>query len=81
MLEVEKRPKNGTKIEKYEVKKPEDIIVTKYETVITYENGAKIERRKPKKVNVTKLVNETKKLIKAQTAEEKLAELEKVFTK
>ena len=81
MLEVENRPKTATKLEKPTERKTEDIIVTKYETVVTYENGAKIERRKPKKVNVTKLVNETKKLIKAQTAEEKLAELEKVFTK
>jgi hypothetical protein len=81
MLEVEKRPKTATNLEKPVERKTEDIIVTKYETVVTYENGAKIERRKPKKVNVTKLVNETKKLIKMQTAEEKLAELEKVFTK
>lgn len=81
MLEVENRPKTSKKLSEPIKRKTEDIIVTKYETVITYENGAKIERRKPKKVNVTKLVNETKKLIKAQTAEEKLAELEKVFTK
>lgn len=61
--------------------KPEDIIVTKYQTITEYKDGCKIERRVPKKVNVTKLVNETKKLLKNQTAEEKLSELERIFSK
>lgn len=58
-----------------------DIIITKYEKKIDYnENGEKIEKRIPYKVNITKKINETAKLIKEQTAQEKLAELEKIFT-
>ena len=59
----------------------QEIVITKYEEEITYENGAKIIRKIPHNVNITKMVNESKKLVKNYTAEEKLAELEKVFTK
>ena len=58
-----------------------DIIVNRIRTVTTYENGLKVERQIKKQVNVTKMVNETKKLIKQETASEKLAEIEKIFTK
>ena len=59
-----------------------DIIITKYEKKTTYsDQGDMIIRRIPVKVNITKKVNETAKLIKEQTAAEKLAELEKIFTK
>ena len=68
--------------EEAELKKPpkrKDIIVTKFETKIEYENGVKRERRVPTKTNVTKLVNETKKLVKQNKASETLAEIEKLM--
>lgn len=59
-----------------------DIIITKYKNETTYnEDGSRTEKRVPVKVNITKKVNETAKLVKEQTAAEKLAELEKIFTK
>jgi hypothetical protein len=60
----------------------DDIIITKYEKQITYdEEGNKIEKRIPIKVNITRKVNESAKLIKEYKAEEKLAEIEKIFSK
>lgn len=59
--------------------KRKDIIVTKFETKIEYENGVKMERRVPVKTNVTKLVNETKKIVKQNKASETLAEIEKLM--
>lgn len=65
-----------------EAGKVKDVIVTRYTEVETVnENGEKVIKRKANEINVTKLVNETKKLVKNATAEEKLAELEKIFTK
>ena len=59
-----------------------DTIVKKLEIVNDFnEKGEMLTRKVYKKVNLTKLANETKKLLKTQTAEEKLAELEKVFSK
>ena len=78
MLEV---CKNQKVFRTQELKQPANIIVTKHEEQTTYENGARITKRIPKKVDVTALVNETKKLIKTMTAEEKIAEVEKIFTK
>lgn len=62
--------------------KPKDIIVVKYETKTDYDqSGNMTVKRVPKKVNVTKMVNESKKLIKRNNAAETLAQLEKIFTK
>lgn len=59
-----------------------DIIVTKYQNQTVYnEDGSFTVKRIPTKVNITKKINESKKLIKKDTAAEKLAELEKIFTK
>ena len=59
-----------------------DVIITKYEKKTTYnEEGDMIIKRIPVKVNITKKVNETAKIIKEQTAAEKLADIEKIFTK
>lgn len=59
-----------------------DIIIEKltYQETVT-ENG--IIEKKPtyKKVNLTKKINETAKLLKTNTAEEKIKELEKIFTR
>ena len=58
-----------------------DIIVTKtIDVEEEKEDGTRIIKKQKTKVNITKKVNETAKLIKNKTAEEKLAELEKVFT-
>lgn len=60
--------------------KGREIIVNKvsWETEVA-ENGDITKKRKIKKVNITKKINEEKKLIKNNQAEEKLAELEKIF--
>lgn len=59
-----------------------ETVVRKLEIVNDFnEKGEMITKRVYKKVNLTKLANETKKLIKTQTAEQKLAEMEKIFTK
>lgn len=62
------------------VEPKQDIIVAEaVETIEETENGRLIKRTF-KKRNVTKIMNETKKLIKANTASEKLAEIERIFT-
>lgn len=77
MLEILK--KGVMKQEKIE---PHDIIITKYEEKIEYnKDGSKLVKRVPKKVNITKMVNERKKVIKQRTAQDVLDEIEKVFTK
>lgn len=81
MLEILKKAKQPKKGAKEKDKPNRDIFVTKYEELIEYKNGEKIIKRVPKVVNITKKVNETKKLIKNYSAEEKLIELERIFTK
>ena len=62
--------------------KPKDIIITKYKDEESVnEDGSITHKRIPINVNITKKINEEKKLIKTYTAEEKLIELEKVFSK
>lgn len=79
--EVMKEPPNIV-LNKQQVNdlKGREIIVNKvsWETEVA-ENGDIIKKRKIKKVNITKKINEEKKLIKNNQAEEKLAELEKIF--
>ena len=80
MLEVCNIKKKPSK--KHEDKTSKDVIITKYKIeTIENEDGTTTIKRIPVNVNITKKVNETKKMIKNYTAEEKLAELEKVFTK
>lgn len=62
-------------------KPPQDIIAKRAKKIIEYQNGARIERTVYTEVNITRMVNETKKLVKTDTATEKLAEIEKIFTK
>lgn len=79
MLEVEKKARLQKKQKSHPQSK--DIIVIKYEKNIEYKtDGTKIERRVPKKVNITKMVNERKKVIKTNKAQETLDEIEKIFT-
>lgn len=70
------------KITNTEEVKIEDIIITKWEKQTIYDDeGNKIEKRIPVKINITRKVNESAKLIKEYKAEEKLAEIEKIFSK
>lgn len=71
----------GLKAEEMIIPPAKDIIVTKtIDVEEEKEDGTKIIKKQKTKVNITKKVNETAKLIKNKSAEEKLAELEKVFT-
>lgn len=82
MLEVCKNQEQSIDIEK---SKEKDIIVRKWETKIIYdEKGNKIEKRVPQYINITRMINETQKLLKRQNAEQKLAkfeEIQKIFTR
>ena len=84
MLEIYRKPTHAPVITK-EIKeqlRTKDIIITKYKDEETVnEDGSITHKRIPINVNITKKINEEKKLIKTYTAEEKLIELEKVFSK
>ena len=80
MLEVCRPQTQHVKEE--DIPKKKDIIITRYTTTTEYDkNRNQIIKRIPKQVNITKVVNESKKLLKRQNAEKTLAELEKYFTK
>lgn len=59
--------------------KKNDIIVTRYEEQETFENNKRIIEYVPMKTNLTKKIQETAKLIKADAAREKMAEIEDAF--
>lgn len=79
MLAINQKKSARVPIERDE----QDIIVNKVSYVTVYENGNEVRKRQIKKVNITRLVNESQKLIKTTQAKEKavIAELEKYFTK
>lgn len=78
MLEVMKKNNNNYKLTPA---KRTDIIVTKFEKKTeVQEDGTIITKTIPKNVNITKLVNETKKLVKRDLAQEKLNELKSIYT-
>lgn len=84
MIAIMKKPipKELSEDEKKAIGKPCEIIVERTtQTVQENENGRLEIVNKTKSVNITRMVNETKKLIKAETAAEKLAEIQKVFSK
>lgn len=56
------------------------IIYQTKETSIDTPEGRLIKKTYKKK-NISRIMNETKKLVKGNTASEKLAEIEKIFTK
>lgn len=61
---------------------PKDIIITKYEEKTEYlKDGTKQIKKIKREINITKKINETKKILKNYSAEEKLQEIEKVFSK
>lgn len=75
MIAVLQRKSNCRKPDK---KKYPEIITIKYQEKTIYnEDGSKTVKRIGEKVNITKKVNESKKLIKTYTAEEKMAEIER----
>lgn len=78
MLEVYR--KNKVTIQKENTKIPDIIIENKIEYDEINEKGEKITKYKREKINVTKQVNETKKIIKKNNAEEKVEELRQAFT-
>lgn len=59
--------------------KHQDIIVTKYEERETYDGNKKIIEQIPIKTNLTKKIQETAKLVKANSAIEKMTEIEDAF--
>lgn len=62
--------------------KPKDIIIQRSRVeLVENENGRLELVKKNENVNITRMVNETKKLIKTESAAEKLAEIQKVFSK
>lgn len=80
MLEVERKPQDLKKITKKN--KNRDIIIKKFEIKTEVnDDGSITTRRIPVNVNITKKVNESKKLIKNYTAEQKIEELERIFSK
>ena len=59
-----------------------DCIVRRPVTKIEYdEEGNEIKKISYQEINLTQKINETSKLIKTKTAEEKIAEIEKIFSK
>lgn len=75
MLKVNMKPK---KIEK--VPQTKDTIVNKVHYESTYDkDGNKITKRVVEKVNITKKVNETAKILKTMTAEEKIASIQQTL--
>ncbi len=80
MLRVEyKQDKKVVPAERFKI---EDIIVNRVEDVVTIEiNGTQIreiKERKIKKVNLTKVINETKKLVIQDNAKELLAKIDEI---
>lgn len=59
--------------------KVQDTIILRKSTQITYEKGAKIERPIYKKVNITRMINETAKVLKEKSASEKIQELQNIL--
>lgn len=61
---------------------PQDVIVKKVEEIETYDElGNMSVKRITHRVNVTKLVNETAKVVLADVARKKIQELENIFKK
>lgn len=73
--------KNGEKPKTKNKPIYEDIIVERvyYETEIN-ENNEEVKKRKSEKINLTKKINETAKLVKIDKASEKLKKIEQIFT-
>lgn len=76
---VKRKPKKGKDYEGY---KPEDLIILKKDKLIVeHKDGVRTERQTWKKVNLTKQVNETAKLVKENAAEQRLLELKEAIEK
>lgn len=76
MIEILRDQRQSTKGIKV---KRHDIFTTKYEERETFENGKKIIEFIPRRTNLTKKIQETGKLIKANAAQQKMNEIEDAF--
>lgn len=77
MLAVQSKPQTEKKGNKLQ-----NIITVKYEKITEVkENGDIVTRFVPKKTDVTRMVNETKKLIKQENALDKINELKEILEK
>lgn len=77
-----KQVPKAKKAEEMNLPPAKDTIIIKFtEVEEVKENGERVIKLQETRVNVTKKVNETAKLILQQSAVEKLAELEKIFSK
>ena len=66
-------------IPKEEQKKKRDIIVKRKRIKTTYKDGAEIRKIEYEKINLTKKINESAKIIKStNTTEEKLRQIERI---
>ena len=75
-----KAKNQGKRAEEMIIDKDRDVIVVKTEDEETENaNGERVIKRKTSKVNITRKVNETAKIVKEKTAAERLAEMEKFF--
>ena len=59
--------------------KVQETVILKKSTQVTYEGGARIERPIYKKVNITRMINETAKVLKEKSATEKIKELQTIL--
>lgn len=75
MLSVLERPKVTKPREK---KVPDTIVKRTIEKIIENEDGTTTIKRETELINLSKKINETKKLIKKGIAEQKLEEIERI---
>lgn len=72
--------KNNKKEEYIKEEPIKDIIITKYEIKEDYdEEGNRIIKRIERKVNLTKKINETAKLLKIDTLKDKYEKVKEIF--
>ena len=75
MLSVLEKPKIT---EPRKIKVPDTIVTRTIEKIIENEDGTTTIKREAELVNLSKKINETKKLIKKGIAEQKLEEIERI---
>lgn len=82
MLQASKKFTEEINKKSLPAKAKEDTIIYRAKNVTTYnDDGSVTIKREYQPINLTKKINETAKLVKQQTAAQKLAELEKILQK
>ena len=82
MLRVEEINKTPNKLlPTKELKPTKQIFVTRYATKITEDNNKKIIERVPQQINISKVVNESAKMIKKEQTADIISEMEKLLSK